>query len=338
MFRPADSLLGGTPFDDLQLKVYLGMIEGAYLRGLEVVPFIDSRVITTGKSWQLPMYGYSDSGKHHVVGESILLDSNYRQQIPFMEKLMYVDQPYVINTFIPDWEEMQTHYETRSVLMQGFGERHARHSDYLACRALIKAARSAANIPVAGSVTSEMATVGGSSNGTGAAGQAAPAACDNASMLTDGDVLVAALFAAAQRLDEQDAPTEGRIALLRPSQYYALVTNRQLLDRDVVRDNGDFADGTVFKCANIRLVKSNAIATAAVNQAAAATGEIVSYTGDFTDNAGIVFHRDAALRLIRQSMEVNAWEEKERFGWVLSTRRIDGYNVKRPEAAVELTV
>lgn len=336
MFRPADSLLGGTPFDDLQLKVWLGQVSGAFMRGQEVVPFIDSRTIETGKSWQLPMYGYSDSGKHHVVGESIVEDTGYRQVIPFMEKLMYVDKPYTINTFVPDWEEMQTHYETRSILMQGFGERHARRADLLACLTLIKAARSAANIPVAGSVTSEMATVGGSSNGTGAAGQTAPAACDDAGMLTDGDKIVAALFAAAQRLDEQDVPNEGRIALLRPSQYYALVTNRQLLDRDVVRENGDFADGTVFKCANIRLVKSNAIQAARQNYTGA-TGEIVSYVVDARDNAGVVFHRDAALRLIRKNMEINTWEDKERFGYVISTRRIDGFNVKKPECVVELT-
>ena len=335
MMRPAQKNLANA-VDAMQLKVWLGQLSGAYLRGQEVLPFIDSRQITTGNSWQLPVFGYSDSGKHHAVGDSILEDADYRQTVPVTEKVMYVDKPYTINAFIPDWEEMQTHYDTRSQVIQGFAERHARHSDLLACFALMTAARSAANI-TGGGTSAEQRTAAGSSSATGASGQAAPTACDNAAMLTDGDVLVAALFAAAQRLDEQDAPSEGRIALLRPSQYYALVTNRQLLDRDVVRDNGDFADGTVFKCANIRLVKSNAIQAAAQDYSGA-TGEIVNYVDDYTENAGVVFHRDAALRLIRINMEMNAWEDKERYGWVLSTRRIDGYNVKKPEAVVELTV
>lgn len=333
MFLPSQSLLTGAA-DALQLKVWLGELLGAYQRGLQVAPFLGSKTITVGNSWQLPMYGYSDSGKHHVEGESILTDSGYRQRVPFKERLMYVDKPYVINEFTPDWTEMQTHYESRSILLNSFAERHARRTDYLACRAIIKAARSAANI-TGGSTTAEQRTPAGSSKNN-AGGDTAPADCTHADLLTDGSRLVTALFAAATRLDENDVPGDGRIALLRPAQYYAIVTNRELLDRDVVRENGDFADGTVFKCANIRLVKTNAIATAAVNQASPATGEIVDYSGDFSTNAGVVFRMDAARRLIRMGMEIQAWYEKERFGHVVTTRQIDGFNVERPEAAVEL--
>lgn len=332
IFHPAQASLTG-PVDSLQLKVWLGEVLGTYMRGLTVVPLIASHRIGFGKQWQMPVAGFSDSGKYHVTSDSVLTDSGYLQRTPFVERTVVLDQPYVINAFIPDIEEWQTHYDARAVHLKAIAERHARVSDRKACFQILKAARSAANVPVGGSITAEMATPAGSSGAT------APAACTNAALLTNSaagrTALLDALAAAAQRLDEQDIPRIGRYALLRPVQFNMLIMDRGLLDRDVTRENGDFADGTVYKAFGIQLIKSNAITDAAVNYTNV-TGENNTYTRNYTENAGVVFCQDAALRLIRKEMEMQLWYEKERFGWVVTTRIFDGFEYRRPECVVEL--
>ena len=83
-FRPADSLLGGAPVTDLQLRMYLGRLIGIYLRGKQISNRVMTQTIDAGLSWQCPAYGLVEDGAYHVAGDDVLINaSTYLQRVPF---------------------------------------------------------------------------------------------------------------------------------------------------------------------------------------------------------------------------------------------------------------
>jgi len=50
---------------------------------------------------------------------------------------------------------------------------------------------------------------------------------------------------------------------MRPAQYYALLQNDKLLDRDFSMSNGDYAAGTVLRANGVRIQKTNRFPTTA---------------------------------------------------------------------------
>jgi hypothetical protein len=123
----------------------------------------------------------------------------------------------------------------------------------------------------------------------------------------DAQALVDGFFEAAARLDEVAAPKDGRVAVLSPRQYYALISqvDTNILNRDYGASGGNLSSGDgLYEIAGISIKKSNNIpflgkygsATGAAIDAAAVTGENNSYgiASNFTNSCGLIFHRDAA--------------------------------------------
>ena len=65
------------------------------------------------------------------------------------------------------------------------------------------------------------------------------------------------VFEAIQKLDENNVPTEGRVCIVAPDQYYQLANVDKLVNRDFSRDNGDFGKGTVLSIGGVPIIKSN---------------------------------------------------------------------------------
>ena len=102
-------------------------------------------------------------------------------------------------------------------------------------------------------------------------------------------------------------PQEGRVAVLSPRQYYALISqvDTNILNRDLGATGGSLNTGEgLYEIAGIKIYKSNNIpfleryGSAAGEQidAAALGGENNDYgiRTDFTNSCGLIFHRDAA--------------------------------------------
>ena len=345
LFAPADNLLADTP-TALQLKTWLGEVLGFNRLGMEVTGMLPTKRITTGSSFQLPVAGRALKGKYHVRGEDVQVESGYLQTVPFTEKVMYIDDPFTQNAIIPDYDQFQTHYESRSIITRELAEALARYSDFKAIRTIISAARADANIPVGVGVVSGQQTFAGESwNHSTTASTVAD--LKNAAMNTDGSKIVLALIAAAQVLDEKRAPAKGRVFLCRPSQKWALVNDRQLLDRNVVyRDNGDFAEGEVYKCAGITIKMVTGLADAQTANAGL-SGEAATHVAangsylvgsNLSNNAGVVFCPGAAWRLVRSPLEMLVYFEKRRWADVVQMRTIDGFDRVEPSYAVELSL
>lgn len=73
----------------------------------------------------------------------------------------------------------------------------------------------------------------------------------------DPNELVAAIYAMCLNLEQKDGDMEEAVILLRPAQYYVLLENDKLMDKDFSTANGDYAKGQVLKVNGIRLHKTN---------------------------------------------------------------------------------
>lgn len=306
--------------------MFFGELIGIYTRGKQISNRLRTQYIDAGLSWQCPAYGLSETGKYHVAGEDVLIDSGYLQQIPFADKTFFIDLPWVLNMLTPSFDKMQTHYSVTEIQARGMAERQARQTDLKACRMLANAAEAAANV-TGGSVTSGSETPAGLT-------------VTNAGFLTSASVILDGLRQAAQRMDENDIPEGKRYFACHPAQKHLLISDRQLLDKDVLQvPNGDYAKATVYMAHGFEIISSTALkAMRTAGDYTNVTGDTATYTatstGTHAANAGICFTDESVIRLVRKDLEMNSWYQDSRFAHVVTSRVIDGYGTYRPETVV----
>lgn len=73
----------------------------------------------------------------------------------------------------------------------------------------------------------------------------------------DPDLLEFAIQDLCQRIEEKDVDIEGAVLLMRPAQYYALLKNDKLLNKDFSTANGDYAGGSVMRVNGVRVEVTN---------------------------------------------------------------------------------
>lgn len=78
---------------------------------------------------------------------------------------------------------------------------------------------------------------------------------------TDSDALERAIQDMCQAIEEKDVELSGGVVLVRPEQYYTLLRNNKLLDRDYSEMNGDYAKGKVLMANGVRIQVTNRMPT-----------------------------------------------------------------------------
>lgn len=73
----------------------------------------------------------------------------------------------------------------------------------------------------------------------------------------DAEALELAIQDLCQKIEEKDVDIMEAVLLLRPAQYYTLLKNSKLLDRDFSTGNGDYAQGNVMKANGVRIQVTN---------------------------------------------------------------------------------
>jgi hypothetical protein len=73
----------------------------------------------------------------------------------------------------------------------------------------------------------------------------------------DAVALELAIQDVCQGVEEKDVDIESAVILLRPAQYYTLLRNSLLLDKDFSTANGDYAKGQVLMSNGVRIQKTN---------------------------------------------------------------------------------
>ena len=79
----------------------------------------------------------------------------------------------------------------------------------------------------------------------------------------DPDKLERAIQDMCQKIEEKDVEISGGVVLVRPAQYYVLLRNSKLLDRDYSEMNGDYAKGKVLMANGVRIQTTNRFPAAA---------------------------------------------------------------------------
>lgn len=324
----------GTAVDALFLKVFSGEIlttfeEFNVMKGLHTM-----RTIANGKSAQFPVTGIADA-QYHTPGQNIADATNgYLSQIKHAEKVINIDDVLVASTFIANIDELKNHYDVRSIYAQELGKALAKRFDLATMKTLAAAARSAATI-TGGKAGIQ---VDSNSGGVGA---------------LSGTEIQAALFTAAQRLDENDIPDDGqRFAILKPKDYYTLISSgEEVVNRDF-GGRGDVASGRIPMVAGINLYKSNHLSDIAANLVSVTTGDGSAsvkndvfggtsfgegYNGNLVATEIIGGHPSAIGTVKLLDLATESDYKVELQGSLFVAKYAMGHGILRPEAAFEIS-
>ena len=230
----------------LFLKLFSGEMFKGFQRNTIARDLVTKRTLKNGKSLQFIYTGRTNS-EYHTPGQSILGNSDNAP--PVAEKTITVDDLLISSAFVYELDEVLAHYDLRGEISKKIGYALAENYDRKIFRKITQAARKAS--PVSKTNFKEP---GGTQIQVGAGSDA-----DDS---LDADKLVNAFYDAASALDEKGVSTEGRVAVLNPRQYYALIRGLDgngigayLVNRDEQGDALQSGKG-VYEIAGIKIYKS----------------------------------------------------------------------------------
>lgn len=266
------------------LKVFSGEVFNAFNSASIFKGLVRSYDMRGQKAKQFLLTGKLSAG-YHTPGTPILGDAGLKSN----EKTIVMDDLLVASQFVYDLDEILSQWSARSEISKQIGEALALHYDTRIARTLTLA-------------SAESSVVDGEPGGF---------RVDlGVQKEFDAQSLVDGFFEAAAVLDERNAPQEGRVAVLSPRQYYALVSSVDtgILNRDLGSTQGSLNSGEgLYSIAGISIRKSNNLPFLA-GSISAVSGENNTYDGDFSETCGLVFHREAAgcVQSIAPSIETTS--------------------------------
>ena len=303
------SRLGQINLSGDEFALFLKQFGGEVLTEFEQATVFKSRhfvrQIRNGRTAQFPNIG-TVSSHYHTPGKFI--DG---QQVPHAETLISVDGLLVAPVFIAQIDELMNHYDVRGPYATEMGRELAYQYDMNVARMFVKAARSPS--PLIG-------RPGGS-------------VISKADIDSDMDALRTALFAAAQIFDEKKVSSADRNVFVRPAQYYLMVQDTMLLDKEY-SGSANISAGTIETAAGLTIVKTNHIPG---DDDSNNEDILPKYRDDYSNTVAIVGNRwgVGTVQLMDISMEAD-WEPR-RQGTFMIAKMAVGHGVLRPECAIELS-
>jgi hypothetical protein len=301
------------------LKLFSGELFKAYESATIAKGTVQNRQLKNGKSLQFIFTGRMQAA-YHEPGTPILGSGDP----PVAEKTITCDDLLISSAFVYDLDETLAHYSLRSEISKKIGFALAETYDKKVFRTIALAAREAH--PITASPGPEP---GGSIIKIGANNE------------YDAQRLVDAFFEAASILDEKNLPKAGRTAVLSPRQYYALISqvDSNILNRDYGNSQGNLNSGEgLVSIAGIDIKRSNNLPFKAgtVNGQA---GENNTYSGDFSQHAGLIYQKDAAgvVEAIGPQVQTSGNDVKTMYqGDLIVGRLAMGCGTLNPAAAIEI--
>ena len=229
----------------LYLKIFSGEMFKGFQHNTIARDLVTRRTLKNGKSLQF-IYTGRTKAEFHVPGQSIL--GNDEKTPPVAEKTITCDDLLISSAFVYELDETLAHYDLRGEISRKIGYALAENYDRRIFRAITKAARQPSPVTM-----SNFVEPGGSvvKVGTDSSTTAADA--------YDAGKLVDAFYDAAAILDEKGVSGDGRVAVINPRQYYALIQGAAagsgLINRDVTGTALQSGNG-IIEIAGIRIYKS----------------------------------------------------------------------------------
>jgi hypothetical protein len=295
----------------LFLKKFAGEVLTSFTTENIMMPLHTVRTISNGKSAQFPVTGTA-TAKYHTVGQDILDAGNtYLSQIRAGERVITIDNLLLSSTFIGRIDEAMNHYDVRSIYSTELGRALAQKFDKTVLQVLSNTA-----------AASEVFT----SSGTGTT-------LNKGTAVRTGANLAAAIYEAAQTLDEKNIPSDGRYVVVKPAEYYALV--QELSAPSKPSPVGSYVNGDVAVVAGIRIYKSNNLPT--TNVGAQETGTNTNYNGNFTNTVALVGHKAAVGTVKLLDLAVESEYQITHQGTLMVAKYAMGHGSLRPECVVRIT-
>ena len=340
--------------------LYLKLFSGEMFKGFEnnaiARDLVMKRTLKNGKSLQF-IYTGRTTAEYHTPGNAIL--GNGDGAPPVAEKTITVDDLLISSAFVYELDETLAHYELRGEISKKIGYALAEKYDRLIFRAITRGARAASPI-----TKSNFVEPGGTQVRVGAS--------TNESDAYSATALVDSFYDAAAAMDEKGISQDGRVGVLNPRQYYALIQQvgeNGLINRDEQGSSRQSGQGIV-EIAGIKIYKSmnipflgkygtkyggtsgvadpgrtgDFIEVAAENASGATTGINNDY-GTAAElgskSCGIIFQKEAAavVETIGPQVQVTSGDVSVVYqGDVILGRLAMGADYLNPAAAVELYV
>ncbi len=297
---------GGSVFDQLALKVYAGQVLEAYTKACVTEGRHLQRTISSGKSAQFPATGLATASFHTRGTELSFQSMNSNERVITIQDLM------VAPIFLDILDEAKSHFDIRRPYATQQGSALAVQADLRVLMSCIAAAKTGTP------------TVTGLPGGTSTA---------NAAINTDASILTAGIYAAAQKLDENNIPATERFCYLAPAQYNLLLQDGEFIDRDFNDANGNRARAYLRNAADFELVKTNNLPR---SDYSADSNFLTDLKKDYSTNVAVCCHMSAAGSVTLIGLQFESEYDMNRQGWMLVAKYAKGFSYLRPEAAHEL--
>ena len=293
----------------LFLKVFAGEVLTAFKENCVTEDKIMVRNIQNGKSAQFPILG-KIGAEYHTPGKEI-----NGLNLPMNERVITIDDLLISHAFISNIDEAMNHYDVRSPYSQEIGRALAYTFDKHILQLAVKAAREPAAVST----------------------EAGGGKVTDGSMLADttAEKMVAALFSAAQKLDEKAIPADDRFAFLSPAAYYLLAQNTKIMNR-FWGGEGEYAGAKVLRVAGLNVVNTIHAPFGQNISGGVQAGTDSKYAVNATYTVGVVMHKTAVGTVKLMDMAMESAYDIRRQGTLMVAKYAMGHGVLRPSAAVEL--
>tara|TARA_B100001059_G_scaffold53521_1_gene47669 strand:+ start:3288 stop:4334 length:1047 start_codon:yes stop_codon:yes gene_type:complete len=244
--------------DALFLKVFANEVLTTFEETNVMKDLHTVRTISSGKSAQFPTMGKA-TAKYHTPGEDVFEANNgtdYVSTISHKERVINIDDVLIAATSIANIDELKNHYDVRSAYSTELGRALSKRFDLATLRTLVAAsqvdAAGRANPDAGQGIKIDLGTTTG-----------APADLSSAANLIQTFRLI------AQKLDEQDIPSEDRFVVLTPELYYLLAgSDNAAINRDF-SGAGSIASGKVLELVGLKIFSSTHLSDITTNDTTA---------------------------------------------------------------------
>ena len=330
--------MGAGATDALFLKVFANEVLNAFEESNVMKELHTVRTISSGKSAQFPVTGIA-TAKYHTPGEDVFeetTDGGYATAIKHRERVINIDDVLIAATSVAQIDELKNHYDVRSTYTTELGRALAKRFDLATLRTLAAAANvtstARSNPDAAEGTVIDLGTTTG-----------APADLSTAANIIQTFRVV------AQKLDENDIPSEDRFAILSPDLYYLLTgSENAAINRDF-GGSGDIASGNVPTLLGIKIYSTPHISDITTNEVASDDKNANNNPHDDADGASagagyldagldvlkfLAGHRSAIGTVKLLDLAVESEYSMQKQSTLMLAKYAMGHGILRPEAAI----
>jgi len=331
---------GAGDTDALFLKVFANEVLTTFEESNVMKDLHTVRTISSGKSAQFPTMGKA-TAKYHTPGEDVFEANNgtdYVSTLNHKERIINIDDVLIAATSIANIDELKNHYDVRSAYSTELGRALSKRFDLATMRTLVAASQVAASAqanPDAGNgIKIDLGTTTG-----------APADLSTAGNIIQTFRLI------AQKLDENDIPSEDRFVILTPELYYLLAgSDNAAINRDF-SGAGSIASGKVLELVGLKIFSSTHLSDITTNEVASDDVKAKNNPFDDADGASadkgyldssldvlkfVAGHKSAIGTVKLMDLAVESEYSIPKQATLMLAKYAMGHGILRPEGAVSV--